>query len=386
MSLSKRDYYEVLGVSKDSSPEEIKKAYRKLARKYHPDVNPGDSSAEEKFKEVQEAYDALSDSEKRKKYDTFGHAGVDGTGFDPGGFGGFGDFGGGFDDIFNMFFGGRSTARQERYGPRKGADLRYDIEITLEEAAFGLETDISVPRNETCDVCGGNRAKPGTSRITCSKCGGTGQVEFVQSTPFGRFATARICDRCRGEGSIIETPCDNCNGRGTIYRTRKIDIKIPPGVDTGSQIRFREEGEAGERGGPPGDLYVYIYVKPHEIFQRHGNDLICEVPISFVQATLGDEIDIPIIDGEVTLKVPEGTQTGTIFRVRGKGMPYLRGRGRGDLHVKVKVVTPTKLTQKQRELLQEFAQGSEDYSGGSPNEKGFFSRMKDAINKRAQGG
>lgn len=381
MSLSKRDYYEVLGVSKDADSEEIKKSYRKLARKYHPDMNPGDTSAEAKFKEVQEAYEVLSDSQARQRYDAFGHAGMDDQGFGPGDFGGFGM---GFDDIFNMFFGGAGFggARQERHGPQRGADLRYDLSISLEDAAFGLETEISVPRNETCGACGGNGAQDGTSYTTCSRCGGRGQVEHAQSTPFGRFVTVKTCDRCRGEGRIVQVPCEKCNGKGKIYRTRNIVVTIPPGVDNDSRIRVNGEGEAGEYGGPPGDLYIYIHIKPHEIFQREGTDLYCEVPISFAQAALGDKLDIPTLEEPVSLDIPEGTQTGTVFRIRSKGMPHLRGRSRGDLYVEVKVVTPTKLTQKQRELLKELGQ----LSGGDGTSNTFFSRIKDAINKKAQGG
>lgn len=377
--MSKKDYYEVLEVEKNASEAEIKKAFRKLARKYHPDVNPGDKDAEAKFKEINEAYEVLSDSQKRAQYDQFGHAAF-GQGAGEGGFGGYGGFGGfggadfgGFGDIFEAFFGGG----QRRRGPAKGADLRYNMDMTFEEAAFGLEKDINVPRTESCGECKGTGAAPGTSPVTCSKCNGTGQLQFAQSTPFGRFVQSRVCDQCHGEGRTVEKPCHECGGTGYVKRTRKIHVKIPGGVDTGSRLRVTGEGEPGEHGGPHGDLYVYIRVKPHKIFKREGNDIITEIKVSFPQAALGDEIEVDTLDGKVQLKVPEGTQSGTLFRLKGKGIPDLHGYGRGDQHVKVDVVTPSKLNEEQKDLLRRLAETMGESPAGI--EKGFFEKVKDAF-------
>lgn len=374
--MSKRDYYEVLGISRQASADEIKKAYRKLARQYHPDANPDRKDAEEKFKEIAEAYEVLSDPEKRANYDRFGHAGVNGQGF--GGFEGFGGFGnadfGGLGDIFDMFFGGGGRKRR---GPEKGNDLRVDLEISFEEAAFGLEKDIKVPRIEECGTCGGSGAAPGTKAQTCSACNGSGQVQFAQSTPFGRIVQSRTCDRCRGTGKVIEKPCPTCHGAGQVRKTRSIHVKIPAGVDSGTRLRVAGEGEAGLRGGPRGDLYVYIYVKSHKFFHRDGNDVVVEVPLSFAQAALGDEIEVDTLDGQVKVKIPEGTQTGTVFRLRGRGIPDLHGHGRGDQHVRVKVVTPGRLTDKQKALLREFANLSNENPAGA--DKGFLGRVKDAF-------
>jgi molecular chaperone DnaJ len=375
--MAKRDYYEVLGVSRNASADELKKAYRKLARQHHPDANPGNKEeAEAKFKEISEAYAVLSDPEKRANYDRFGHAGADGQGF--GGFEGFGDFGG-LGDIFEMFFGGGGGRR--RNGPERGNDIRADMELNLKEAAFGLEREIKVPRIETCGTCGGNGAAPGSKPQTCTTCGGSGQMQFAQNTPFGRIVQSRTCDRCRGTGKIIEKSCPTCRGDGQVRKTRNIKVKVPPGVDNGSRLRLSGEGEAGVRGGPPGDLYVYIHVKPHRVFKREGDDLICEVPVSFTQAALGDELDVPTLEGTEKLRIPEGTQSGTIFRIRGKGVPHVNGYGRGDQHVRIQVVTPSKLTEKQKELLREFARLSSDNQKtyGSTSEKGFFGKMKDAF-------
>jgi molecular chaperone DnaJ len=374
--MAKRDYYEVLGVSKDASVDELKKAYRKLARQHHPDANPGNKEeAEAKFKEISEAYAVLSDPEKRASYDRFGHAGADGQGF--GGFEGFGDFGG-LGDIFEMFFGGGGRRRN---GPERGNDIRADLELNLKEAAFGLEREIKVPRIEACGTCGGNGAAPGSKPSTCTACGGSGQMQFAQSTPFGRIVQSRPCDRCRGTGQIIDKPCPTCRGEGHVRKTRNIKVKVPPGVDNGSRLRLSGEGEAGTRGGPPGDLYVYIHVKAHRVFKREGDDLVCEVPVSFTQAALGDELEVPTLEGNEKLKIPEGTQSGTVFRIKGKGVPHVNGFGRGDQHVLIKVVTPNKLTEKQKELLREFASLSSDNlqtSGNNPD-KGFFGKVKDAF-------
>lgn len=373
--MAKRDYYEVLGVSRNASTDEIKKAYRKLARQYHPDANPNDSDAEGKFKEISEAYVVLCDPEKRAAYDRFGHAGADGQGF--GGFGNFGDFGG-LGDIFEMFFGG---GPRRRTGPERGQDIRVDLELTLEEAAFGLERDIKIPRTETCSTCGGSGAAAGTKPSTCPACEGTGQMQFTQSTPFGRIVQSRTCDRCRGAGQTIDKPCPTCHGNGKLRKNRTIKVKVPPGVDNGTRVRLAGEGESGIRGGPPGDLYVYIHVKHHRIFSREADDLICEVPISFTQAALGDELEVPTLEGKAVLKVPEGTQTGTVFRLKGKGVPNVNGYGRGDQHVRVKVVTPARLNDKQRELLKEFARQGGDrlQDHAAAGEKSFFEKMKEAF-------
>lgn len=374
--MSKKDYYEVLGVPKTASDEEIKKAFRKLARKYHPDVNRDNSSeAEEKFKEANEAYEVLSNTERRTQYDQFGHAAFEGGGGAQGG-GGFGGAGG-FSDIFDMFFGQSGFGGGRQSGPERGADLRYDLEINFDQAAFGLETEIQVPRTEDCGVCQGSGAAAGTNAETCPQCRGTGQQQVVQNTPFGRMVNVRPCDRCRGEGKIVKTPCKECHGKGKVRARRKIKIKIPGGVDNGSRLRVAHEGEAGNRGGQPGDLYVYIFVKSHKLFTREGDDVICEVPITIVQAALGDEIEVPTLDGKVQLRIPEGTQTATVFRLKDKGIPHLRGSGRGDQHVKVKVITPKKLTDRQKELLLEFAKdGGEDTN---PEQKSFFKKVKDAF-------
>lgn len=368
----------MLGVPKTATEDELKKAYRKLARKYHPDLNPDNKEeAERNIKEVNEAYEVLSNAEKRSQYDQLGHdafqAGQSGGGFNPFGGGG----GGGFSDIFDMFFGQSGFGSGQRNGPEKGADLRFDMEITFEQAAFGVETEVQIPRTEECSACHGTGAAPGTHAETCPQCKGSGQQQVVQNTPFGRMVNVRTCDRCHGEGKIVHTPCRECRGQGRVRRNRKITVKIPAGVDTGSRLRVSHEGEAGLRGGPQGDLYVYIFVKPHKLFTREGNDVICEVPVSFVQAALGDEIDVPTLDGKVKMRVPEGTQSGTVLRLKDKGIPHLRGNGRGDQHVRIKVVTPHKLSDRQKQLLQDFAKaGGENIN---PEEKGFFKKMKDAL-------
>ncbi|MFX3623779.1 MAG: molecular chaperone DnaJ [Ectobacillus sp.] len=351
--MSKRDYYEVLGVSKTASKDEIKKAYRRLAKKYHPDVST-EADATEKFKEVQEAYEVLSDDTKRAQYDQFGHAGPNqgfGGGFEGGDFGGFG-----FEDIFSTFFGGGGR-RHDPNAPRQGADLQYAMTLNFEEAIFGKEMDIEIPSEEDCGTCHGSGAKPGTSKETCSHCGGTGQISVQQNTPFGRIVNRRTCDRCHGTGQIIKEKCTTCHGSGKVRKRKKIHIKIPAGIDDGQQIRVAGKGEPGINGGPPGDLYVVARVKGHEFFERHGDDIICEMPLTFAQAALGDEVEVPTVHGKVKLKIPAGTQTGTEFRLKGKGAPNVRGYGQGDQYVIVRVVTPTKLNAKQKELLKEFAQG-----------------------------
>lgn len=380
--MAKRDYYEILGVSKNATDKEIKKAYRDLAKKYHPDLNPGDKAAEEKMKEINEAYEVLSDPQKRAQYDQFGH-------MDPNqGFGGFGGFGqggfsadfGGFGDIFDMVFGGGFGRQAERRGPQKGADLRYDLDVSFEEAAFGKETEINVQRVEKCPTCNGSGAKPGTKPVTCPVCHGTGQVQHTQRTPLGSFINVRTCERCGGEGHIVEQPCPKCGGTGKVRNTRKIRITVPSGVDNGSRLKIAGEGEAGVRGGPPGDLYVYIHVRPHKLFKRNGNDVFSEVPISFTQAALGAELSVDTLDGKVQLKIPEGTQTGTTFRIKGKGVPFLgRPSARGDHHVTVRIVTPEHLTERQKALLRQLAEEWGENAGGGGEGKSFFAKVKDAF-------
>jgi len=369
----KRDYYEVLGVDRNASAEEIKKAYRSLARKLHPDVNKA-PDAEERFKEVKEAYDVLSDEQKRAQYDRYGH--IDPNQGFGGGFSG-ADFGG-FGDIFDMFFGGGS--RRDPNAPQRGSDLQYTMTIEFKEAVFGVEKDITIPRTETCDTCRGSGARPGTKPETCSVCRGTGQQEIVQNTPFGRIVNRRLCPQCGGNGRVVRDKCATCRGTGKVKRQRTIHVRIPAGVDEGAQIRLSGEGEAGSRGGPPGDLYIVIHVKPHEFFEREGDDIYCEVPLTFTQAALGDEIEVPTLTEKVKLRIPAGTQTGTYFRLKGKGVPRLRGMGQGDQHVKVTVVTPTNLTEEQKELLRQFA-GLSQESAYVPNGQSetLFERMKRAF-------
>lgn len=381
----KKDFYDVLGVSKTATAEDLKKAYRKLARKYHPDLNKDNPEAAEKFKECSEAYSVLSDEQKRAQYDQFGHAAFENGGGGQGGFGGFGQggFGGGFqgggmEDIFDMFFGGQGGGRRgsrANNGPQRGSDLRFDLEITFEEAAFGVEKEISVYRDEKCDHCHGEGAEPGSKVETCPECHGTGSVRFVQNTMFGQMQSERPCSKCHGEGKIISNPCKECHGKGTIKKNKQLKVKIPAGVDSGSRLRVSGEGAAGAKGGPTGDLYVYLYVKPHKFFERDGTNVYCEIPIDIVQATLGAEIKIPTLDGQIVMKVPAGTQPGKVLRLKGKGIPALRGGTRGDQMVRMKVVVPTKLNEKQKIALQNFA----DVSKGNlnPEEKGFMNKIKD---------
>ena len=356
----KRDYYEVLGLQKGASDEEIKRAFRKMAMKYHPDKNPGDKAAEEKFKEINEAYSVLSDPDKKNKYDRFGHAGVDPNAGFGGGAGGFGGFGaGGFEDIFDMFggmfgggFGGQSSQRRNN-GPRKGRDLQKAITITFEEAAFGTKKELQISKFVTCPTCKGEGTRPGTSKKTCPKCNGSGQVSQVQRTPFGQFQSVTQCDQCGGTGKINETPCDDCKGTGKVRKTVKISVDIPAGVDNESVIPIRGQGEPGTNGGPNGDLYIVITVRPHRVFQRKGSDLYLEIPISFDQAALGADIIVPTLEGKVSYKVPAGTQPGTTFRLKGKGVKNLRNDRMGDLYVKVNLEVPTKLSHKQKKAIEE---------------------------------
>ncbi|GAA0416898.1 MAG: molecular chaperone DnaJ [Bacillota bacterium] len=372
--MSKRDYYEVLGVDKGASKEEIKKAYRKLARKYHPDVNK-EANAADKFKEAKEAYEVLGNEQKRAQYDQFGHAGPQNQGF--GGFGGSQDFGGGFGDIFDMFFGGGGRSRDPN-APQQGADLQYTMVLDFEEAIFGKETDITIPKEETCDTCSGSGAKPGTKAKTCSHCGGSGQLNMEQNTPFGKVVNRRVCNYCSGSGKIIPDKCNTCGGTGKVKKRKTIHITIPAGIDEGQQIRVSGKGESGVNGGPPGDLFVVVQVKPHDFFQREGDHIFCELPLTFAQAALGDEIEVPTVHGKVKLKIPAGTQTGKTFRMKGKGAPNVRGYGHGDQHIKVKVMTPTKLSERQKELLREFNEiGGHD----ATDEQGssLFDRFKKAF-------
>ena len=372
--MSKRDFYEVLEVEKNASEAELKKAYRKLAMKFHPDRNQGNKEAEAQFKEVNEAYEVLSDKQKRAAYDQFGHAGLNQGGFGAGGFSGseYGDVGDVFGDIFDNFFtGGRS--RQGQTGPRRGADLRYNLKISFKDAAFGVEKQIRVPRLETCGKCKGSGAKPGTSPQSCPLCKGSGQIRQSQ----GFFTLSRTCHQCHGNGQIISNPCATCHGQGKVNKVRKISVKIPAGVDDGSRLKIVNEGEAGDKGGPAGDLYVVIFVEPDKYFERRGSDVLCEVPITFAQAALGTEIEVKTLDGKAKMKIPAGTQTHTLFRLRNKGIPHLHGPGKGDLHIMITVETPTKLNDKQRNLLKEFA----ELSGEDTTVLGkkLFQRIKDSI-------
>lgn len=383
MAEQKRDYYEVLGVSKGASDEELKKAYRKLAKQYHPDLNPGDKTAETRFKEVNEAYEVLSDKDKRARYDQFGHAGVD-PNFNPGGgFGGFsGDFGDiDLGDIFGSFFGGGfGGQRQPRNGPRKGESLRASLTITFEEAAFGCEKEITLSRNEACEDCQGSGCAPGTTAEVCPQCRGAGQVRIQRGGGGMFFSTTAPCDKCGGSGKIIHQPCSTCRGSGKLRRQRRITVKIPAGIDNGQAVSLRGQGGAGSNGGPAGDLIVAVTVKPHLKFRREGSTVLLEQPVSFLQAALGAELTIDTIDGPVKYDLPEGTQTGTTFRLRGKGIPDLSGRGRGDQYVTVKVQVPTRLTPAQKEALRAFGSAMGEYGENEPtpaeNIKSFFDKKK----------
>ncbi len=347
---SKRDYYDVLGVSRSAAPEEIKKAYRKLARQYHPDVSDL-PDAEARFKEINEAYEVLSDPDKRATYDRFGHIGpgVGGFGFDFG----FRDPFEIFEEVFGQSFGFRTSTRR---GPRRGADLRYDLRLTFEEAVFGCEKEIEVTRYEVCPECKGSRAEPGTTPVRCSECNGTGQVRRVQRSILGSFVSVTSCPTCRGEGQTIPIPCKKCRGEGRVYTTRRLSVTIPPGVDHGTQIRLSGEGEMGERGGSPGNLYVVLDVEPHPIFERRGDDVLVALQINVAQAALGADVTVPTLEGEETISIPPGTQSDTVLRLKGKGVPHLQRNGRGDQLVVVRVAVPTKLSREQKRLLQELGQ------------------------------
>jgi molecular chaperone DnaJ len=368
------EYYNVLGVTRDADENTIKRAYRQLARKFHPDVAQDKASAETHFKEINEAYEVLSDAQKRANYDRFGHAGVNGGA----GEGGFGPFGGeGFGDIFDMFFGAArgGAAQQRRNGPSRGSDLRYDVEISLEDAFAGTTREITFRHLSTCTACRGNGAEPGTLIVPCDRCGGSGIQRQVRQTPLGQFVTQTTCSKCSGDGQIVQTPCAVCRGRGRVEQEKALQVRIPAGVDDGSRIKITGSGEAGIRGGPDGDLYVYLSVAPHRVFRRDGLDVLIDVPISFPQAALGGDISVRALDGELVLTLTPGTQSGSQYRVRGRGMPSVRGSAKGDQLVTVHVVVPTKISKRERELLEEYAQTGGDHI----EEKSFFDRVKDAF-------
>jgi molecular chaperone DnaJ len=375
MATQQRDLYEVLGIDRSAGPEEIKKAFRKLAMQYHPDRNK-EPGAEERFKEINQAYEVLSDPEKRAAYDRFGHAGVNGgmgqAGFENFNFGGFGD-------IFEAFFGG--TATRTRRGPARGADLRVTLQLSFEEAVFGCEKQIEVTRNETCGICNGTGAEPGSRPERCPTCNGAGEVRRVQQSIFGQFVNVATCERCRGEGRIISQPCRECRGSGRTRRQRTLVVRIPAGVDNGSQIRLSAEGDAGAQGGGPGNLYVLLQVRPHEYFKRDEDDILYELGVNIAQATLGAEVRVPTLDGDVMLKIPPGTQNDKVFVLRERGVPHLRGTGRGDQLVRVRVVIPQHLTAEQRKLMQQLAQtfgtAPTEIPPEEPHEKGFFEKFKD---------
>lgn len=380
--MAKRDYYEVLGVSKGASADELKKAYRKLSKQYHPDINKADDAAD-KFKEISEAYEILSDPQKKAAYDQYGHASTDAN-FGGGGFGGgFGGFGGeaggfgGFEDIFGSFFGG--GGRSNPNAPRQGSDLQYTLDLSFEDAIFGTEKTIKFNREDNCGTCNGTGAKPGTSPVTCSKCHGQGSVQVERQTPLGRMMTQQTCDQCGGKGEEIKSPCHDCHGTGHVKKAHSVKVNVPAGVEDGQQMRLAGQGESGINGGPFGDLYVVFHVEESDIFDRDGSEIYYELPLSFVQATLGDEVEVPTIHGKVKLKIPAGTQTGTTFRLKGKGATRLRGSGMGDQQVTVKLVTPKNLNDAQKSALRQFAEAS---GHQVEEEEGFFDKVKDAFNKK----
>ncbi len=374
MADQKRDYYEVLGISKGASEDEIKRAYKKMARQYHPDLNPGNQEAEEKFKEVNEAYEVLSDAEKKARYDQYGHAGVD-PNFGAGGFDGSFDFGD-LGDIFGSFFGGGfgGGRRTNPNAPQRGESIRMALAISFEEAAFGCEKSVTIDRTEPCDTCHGSGCAPGATPEVCQDCHGTGTVQVRRQTPMGVFATSSPCPKCGGKGKIIHQPCKDCRGSGSVRRRKTIQATVPAGIDNGQTISIRGQGNAGKNGGPPGDLLITITVRPHEIFRREGTSVLCEAPITFTQAVLGAELEIPTIDGKVKYTLPEGTQSGTTFRLKGKGIPAINGRGRGDQYVTVYIETPRNLNREQKEALKKFAEavGENNYE----ERKKFFKKFK----------
>ena len=376
MAQEKRDYYEVLGLSKGASEDEIKRAYKKLARKYHPDMNPGDKEAEEKFKEVNEANEVLSDPDKKARYDQFGFAGVDpnygaGGGYGAGGFD-FGDLG----DIFGSFFGGGfgGGGQRRRNGPQRGESIRMSVSVDFIEAAFGCEKEVTVERSEQCPTCKGNGCAPGTTPEVCPDCHGSGAVTQSQRTPFGVMQTQAVCGKCRGTGKIIHQPCPDCHGSGRARKRKTVKVNIPAGIDNGQTISLRGQGHAGKNGGPNGDLLITVMVKPHDIFRREGTSVFCEAPITFTQAVLGAEMEIPTIDGKVKYTIPEGTQTGTVFRLRGKGIPVLNGHGRGDQYVTVTIETPRGLNREQKEALKKFSETLGE--GNYEKQRSFFKKFK----------
>ena len=374
MAEQKRDYYEVLGISKGASEDEIKRAYKKMARQYHPDLNPGNQEAEEKFKEVNEAYEVLSDAEKKARYDQYGHAGVD-PNFGAGGFDGSFDFGD-LGDIFGSFFGGGfgGGRRTNPNAPQRGESIRMALAISFEEAAFGCEKSVTIDRTEPCDTCHGSGCAPGATPEVCQDCHGTGTVQVRRQTPMGVFATSSPCPKCGGKGKIIHQPCKDCRGSGSVRRRKTIQATVPAGIDNGQTISIRGQGNAGKNGGPAGDLLITITVRAHELFRREGTSVLCEAPITFTQAVLGAELEIPTIDGKVKYTLPEGTQSGTTFRLKGKGIPAINGRGRGDQYVTVYIETPRNLNREQKEALKKFAEtvGENNYE----ERKKFFKKFK----------
>ncbi len=376
---NKRDYYEILGVGKSASDDDIKKAYRKAAKESHPDLHPNDKSAEERFKEVNEAYEVLSDENKRARYDQFGHEApnMGGGGTYGSGFGGFGGAGQGFDSIFDFFFNGQSGQQQRRNGPERGADLRYDLTISFEEAAAGCKKEFKFNRNEQCEACSGSGAKPGTQAKTCPTCNGAGQVKVTSQSLFGQIVNMRTCTSCGGSGKIIADKCPKCNGQGRNRVMRTATVNVPAGIDNGQVMTMNGQGEPGLRGGPSGDLYVYITVRPHRLFKRDGFNLHCEIPISFTQAALGGEIDVPTLEGTVKHNIPEGTQNDAVLRLRGQGIQMLRGNGKGDLFIKVRVEVPKRLNDKQKDLLHQFEDSltGKEYEG----RKSFLDRLKEGF-------
>ena len=376
--MAHKDYYAALGLEKGASEEEIKKAFRKLAIKYHPDKNQGDKEAENKFKEINEAYQVLSDPEKKERYDRYGTADFDGSGFGAGGFGGF-DFSdmGGFGDIFESFFGGGGGSSRRRNGPQRGSDLEYTINLTFEEAVFGVEKEISIDRSESCETCKGSGAKEGTSKKTCPTCNGQGQVRVQRQTPLGSFVSTSTCNNCGGTGTVIEEPCTTCHGRGHVRKTRKIKVNIPAGVDTGNVMPLRGQGNHGTNDGPPGDLYVRINVAPSKNCVITGNDIYIDTHISMGKAALGTEITVPTVDGDVKYSIPSGTQSGTLFRLKGKGVPRVNSSGRGDQYVKVIVDIPKNLNEKQKDALKAFMEAcGENVGETTPHKKGLKDLFK----------